>query len=114
MYGLRDTHLCPPVLSRAQYTTGTQNMLTRMGGYESLNPLAYLNIYFLEALQSTGIALSFPPNFNIKLILDLDEVNYITDKRQIFVDDDYNKDQESSHENAVVLAPHDFVLYQFR
>lgn len=44
---------------------------------ESLNPIVYSHIYFLEALLSDRIAILFPPNFNTKWILDLNEHNYI-------------------------------------
>lgn len=83
---------------------------------ESLNPLVHSHIYFLEALLSDRIAMSFPPNSNTKWILDLDEYNYINkDKKEADLDDDDDDDkhQYSSHENTIVLAPKDFVLYQF-
>lgn len=67
-----------------------------------------------KALLSDRIAIFFPPNFNTKWILDLNEHNYI-DKYQKEIDplddDDNNKDEWSPHENALVLAPRSSVLY---
>lgn len=62
---------------------------------QSLSPLVQPHIYFLQALLSDRIAISFTQNFNIKRILDLDEDNYINKggKETDLVDDDDNKDQ---------------------